>query len=298
MEPAVNTIVGLGEILWDLLPAGRQLGGAPFNFAFHCHQLGHPSCIVSRVGNDDLGRAIRAQLRERNLGDDYVQSDAAHPTGTVRVDVDAEGQPTFTITPDVAYDYLAWDERTSSVFRAARAVCFGTLIQRHPSARGVVRRALRAATRALIIYDINLRQHFYDRATIEESLHASHWAKLNNEELTVLYDILGMPIASEPAALADLRRRYGLDLACLTRGARGCLVQSANEEVDLPGCKVQVVDTVGAGDAFTAGLLVSTLEGKPLCAAADFANRLAARVAASAGGTPLIRREEIEISPD
>jgi fructokinase len=295
MRPERVEIVGLGEILWDLLPDGRRLGGAPFNFTFHCHQLGHPNVMVSRVGADDLGRLIRSSVRDLGLSDAFLQEDADHSTGTVTVAVDPAGQPTYTITPGVAWDYLAWDEGLRSLFGQARAVCFGTLVQRQPSARAAVLSALLATARdALVVYDINLRQHFYNREIIETSLVASGWAKLNDGELLVLSDLLGLSGATDAALLTDLRQRYGLNLVALTRGARGCLVQTSEEEIDLPGVPVQVVDTIGAGDAFTAGLVVSVLEGRPLAEAAAFANRLAARVAASAGGTPVIGRRELQ----
>jgi fructokinase len=295
MNPDSGVIVGLGEVLWDLLPGGRQLGGAPFNFAFHCHQLGHPSVMVSRVGADPAGDDIRAAVRRLGLSDEFLQRDPAHPTGTVRVAVDERGQPAFTITPDVAYDFLAWDAELERLCDRARAVCFGTLAQRHPTARATVQQAVRrVGRRGLVVYDVNLRQHYYDRDVIEASLHASHWAKLNEDELVVLRDLLGLQGATDGALLLNLRRRYHLDLAALTRGEHGCLVQTDAEDVQVPGVAVQVVDTIGAGDSFTAGLLVSVLEGKPIRAAAGFANRLAARVAASAGGTPVIRRAEVE----
>ncbi len=294
MRPQRVEIVGLGEILWDLLPEGPRLGGAPFNFTFHCHQLGRSAVMVSRVGADELGRRIRASVRALGLDDAFLQDDARHATGTVPVVVDAAGQPTFTITPDVAYDHLAWDARLEALIAGARAVCFGTLIQRQPTARATVRRALAAARGAIIVYDVNLRQHYYDRDVIETSLAASRWVKLNDGELLVLRDLLGLAGATDAARLADLRRRYDLELAALTRGERGCLVQTADAEVDLPGVPVRVVDTIGAGDSFTAGLLVSVLEGRPLADAARFANRLAARVAGSAGGTPVIDRREVE----
>jgi fructokinase len=294
MPPPRGTIVGLGEVLWDLLPGGRLLGGAPFNFAFHCHHLGWPSAMVSRVGADDLGREIRAALRERGLSDEFLQEDTAHPTGTVPVTLSPDGQPQFTITPDVAYDHLAWEPAWAALFTAAQAVCFGTLVQRTPAAGEAVRRAVDAARNALVVYDVNLRQHYYSREVVEASLRASRWAKLNDEELALLRELLGLRAGGESATLADLRRRYGLELACVTRGARGCLLQTADEEVVVPGRRVAVVDTVGAGDAFTAGLLVTALEGRPLAEAAAFANRLAARVAASSGGTPRIARDEVE----
>src|SRR5438874_498701 len=137
-------IVGLGEVLWDLLPGGKQPGGAPFNFTFHCHQLGHSSAIVSRVGTDDLGREIRDVLVRLGLPDAFLQADDAHPTGTVQGDVDGSGQPTFTITPDVAWDHLAWDDGLEALLSRAQAVCFGTLAQRHAVSRVTIHRALQA----------------------------------------------------------------------------------------------------------------------------------------------------------
>ncbi len=286
-------IVGLGEILWDLLPTGRQLGGAPFNFAFHCHQLGHEAVMVSRVGDDDLGRAIRELMANHGLSDAALQTDAAHPTGTVDVQLDAAGQPTYTIHSEVAYDFLAWDHRLRMLCSQAQALCFGTLVQRTPLARETVRRAIRSVQGGIVVYDVNLRQQFYDRDTVHESLRLSRWVKLNDDELTVLRGLLGLEGEGESALLADLRRRYDLDLACMTRGSRGCLLRTAEEEIAVPGLPVDVVDTVGAGDAFTAGLLVSVLEGQTIPDAAVFANRLAARVAGSAGGTPRIERASI-----
>src|SRR3954454_15754597 len=150
-------IIGLGEVLWDLLPAGRQLGGAPCNFAFHCRQLGHASAIVSRIGSDELGRELRDAVRRLELPDAYLQDDAQHPTGTVQVALDDRGVPAFTITPEVAYDYLAWHAELGALLTAARAVCFGTLAQRQPAARATILRALAAAPGALIVYDVNLR---------------------------------------------------------------------------------------------------------------------------------------------
>jgi fructokinase len=294
MPPPTVEIVGLGEILWDLLPTGRQLGGAPFNFAFHCHRLGHSSAMVSRVGADDLGRDIRAAVRAAGLSDDWLQEDPQFSTGTVTVEMDPHGRHTFHITPDVAYDHLAWDDRLKDLCSQAQAVCFGTLAQRQPTARDTIRQALRASRNALIVYDVNLRQNYYSREVIEASLTASRWVKLNDDELPVLKGLLGLQGATVSALLADLRRRHGLELAALTRGAQGALLQTDDEEISVAGVPVKVVDTIGAGDAFTAGLLVYVLEGRPLADAAAFANRLAARVASAAGGTPFFERGDVE----
>jgi fructokinase len=288
MQPQAGAIVGIGEVLWDLLPDGRQLGGAPLNFAFHCHQLGQKAVVVSRVGVDEAGQAIRAELAARGLSEDFVQDDATYPTGTVPVRIGESGQPAFTITEDVAYDHLAPDASWDALFGQAVAVCFGTLVQRTAQARFAVRTALTLARNALIICDINLRQHFYSRATIEESLRQCRWVKLSDNEMTLLQPLLGLRDRGPSATLRDLRQRYQIELACMTRGEHGCLLQTDDEEIAVPGIPVKVVDTVGAGDAFTAGLLVKTLKGRALVDAAAFANRLASRVAASRGGTPVI----------
>lgn len=290
----MSEIIGLGEILWDLLPAGRQLGGAPFNFAFHCHQFGHSSLMISRVGADQPGRDIRAAVRALGLADECLQEDPVHPTGTVSVALDEAGKPTYTIHADVAYDFLEWTDELEAKLASARAVCFGTLIQRQPVARATVQRAVRAARKAIVVYDINLRQHYYSRELIEESLGLSRWAKLNDDELEVLTALLGLAGGTPSALLADLRHRYDLEVVALTRGAAGCLVQTRREEVDLPGIPVKVADTVGAGDSFTAALVTYTLEGRNIGEATFYANQLAARVASLPGGTPSILRVEFE----
>jgi fructokinase len=294
MRPQAVEIIGLGEVLWDLFSDGKRLGGAPFNFTFHCHQLGHAAAMVSRVGDDDLGAEIRRTIKSLGLSDTCLQEDPDHPTGTVRVQFDERGQPEYTITPEVAWDYLAWDEDLEALCAGARVVCFGTLAQRHTVARSTIQRALVAARNALLICDINLRQLYYNRAVVEASLHASRWAKLNEDELIVLRELLGLRETTIPALLRELRNAYSLEVVALTRGERGCLVQSSREVVDLPGVPVKVIDTVGAGDAFTAGLASYWLEGRSLPDASAFANRLAARVAASAGGTPAFQRAEVE----
>lgn len=286
-------ILGLGEILWDLLPDGPQLGGAPFNFTFHCHQLGWPAIMVSRIGQDSLGQEIQQRLRELNLSAEQLQVDPTHPTGTVTVAFDTAGQPSYTIHENVAWDHLAWQPDLATLAPSAAAVCFGTLAQRSPASRDTIRRVIEAARSAKIVCDINLRQHFWDREVIEDSLHRTHWLKLNSDELGTLATLLNLGSTEESAALRTLRERFALELVCLTRGADGCRVETATETIEEPGIPVQVVDTIGAGDSFTAGLLVGVLEGRPLREAVARANRLAARVAGSKGGTPRIDPETL-----
>jgi fructokinase len=271
-------IVALGEVLWDLLPAGPRAGGAPFNFAFHCHQLGHPAVIVSRVGDDDLGRRLRAEVRHLGLTDEYIQTDPDHPTGTVQVSLDAAGQPAYTITERVAWDFIEWEPRLDSLAGTARAVCFGTLAQRAPESRSTIRRVV-ARGHGPAILDLNLRPPFDGPDTIRESLDLADWLKLNADEAARL------PTRFDPSAM---------DLVCVTRGAAGCSVRTPTEVIDLPGIPVRVADTIGAGDAFTAALLTHRLEGRPLREAARFANAYAAVVASRVGGTPTVTRAEVE----
>ena len=295
MRGMPSPILGLGEILWDLIPAGKQPGGAPFNFTIHCHQLGWPAIPVSRVGNDDLGKGLRSLILGRGLPDAFLQVDPDYPTGTVGVTLDSTGQPTYVIHTDVAWDHLAFNEDVASLIGQSQAICFGTLAQRHPVSRETVQRMVRHANAAgiLVVFDLNLRPPYNDLAVIEESLHLATWLKLNDDELHELTSRLHLAGTTPSARLACLRDRYHLDLVALTRGAEGCLIQTGREEVDLPGVKVDVVDTIGAGDAFTAALLVAHLQGKTLRQSASWANRIAALVASRPGGTPVLHEEEI-----
>lgn len=288
MNAPRGPILGVGEILWDLLPDGAQLGGAPFNFAFHCHRLGWPCYPVSRIGRDARGDEILTRLDGVGLSRQFVQVDATRPTGTVTVALDAAGQPSYTIHENVAWDHLAPDAALAPLLPTVAAVCFGTLAQRSPGTRQTIQELLAGATAAKVVCDINLRQHYWSREVIEESLRACHWLKLNTDELHVLDDQLGLHALGEAESVASLRERYNLELVCLTRGAAGCLVRTATEQIEEPGIPVTVVDTIGAGDAFTAALLVSVLEGRPLREAVQRANQLAARVAGAKGGTPLL----------
>jgi fructokinase len=276
--PAGSPIVALGEVLWDLLPSGPRAGGAPFNFAFHCHQLGHPAVIVSRVGDDDLGRRLRAEVRRLGLSDKYIQTDRERPTGTVQVSLDAGGQPTYMITENVAWDFIEWGPNLEALAESARAVCFGTLAQRSPESRSSVRRFV-ARAGGPVVLDLNLRPPFDPADTVRDSLDLADWLKLNADEARRL------PTDFDPSAM---------DLVCITRGANGCLVRTPGETVDLPGIPVRVADTIGAGDAFTAALLTQRLDGKPLRDAARFANAYAAVVASKPGGTPTVTRAEVE----
>ncbi len=288
-------IIGLGEILWDVFEDGKVLGGAPANFAYHANSLGERGVPLSRVGRDDLGDEILEVIGRLGMSTDYLQRDPDRPTGTVPVRLDSDGTPHFTIVEDVAWDYLEADEAWLALAARSQAVCFGTLAQRCPKSRATVYRVLAQAGQALKVCDINFRQHFYSREVVAESLAAASVLKLNDQEVTQLRELLAPGTKGDTDAfMRGLSADYGLELACITLGADGCRLISADEVVARPVPPVQVVDTVGSGDAFAAGLVVKYLEGGSLAAVADAANLLGAYVAGRRGATPALTAEVVE----
>lgn len=280
-------VVGLGEVLWDLFPEGKQLGGAPANFAYITNLLGDRGIIASRVGHDALGDEIQQRLGTLGLEASYLQSDSARPTGTVRVRVDQDGQARFEITDMVAWDFLEWTPAWESLAQQADAICFGSLAQRSPASRETIHKFLGAARPGTArIFDVNLRQAFYSAKVLSESLKFADIAKLNAEELPRVVELLGIPHHGEQPSAERLRFAYGLKLVCVTRGARGSLLVSESERHEHPGFRVQVADTVGAGDAFTAALVHHFLRGAGLAAMNEAANRIGAWVASCVGATP------------
>jgi fructokinase len=308
----MNPIVGIGELLWDVYPDRKVAGGAPFNFAFHCHRLGHPAAIVSRVGDDDLGRELRERVRELGLSDEYIQTDRDHPTGTVRVSLDANKVPTYTITEYVAWDYIAWEEKLEALVKSYRAVCFGTLAQRFGTPVPIHRFATTTRTQwshrpppQLVVFDVNLRGSCFDTEHLQWGLKISDWCKVNGDELRLLCDLFSCDSLEDLAETMGPFRRFA---AIVTHGEAGCEIYSAWEDRDTngdpdfpcetfhePGVAAKVVDTVGAGDAFTAAMVCLHLEGRPLRECARFANHYAARVCEQPGGTPTIDRAEVEL---
>lgn len=281
------TIVGLGELLWDLFPAGRQLGGAPANFAYCSHLLGDNGTVVSRVGADELGNDIRESLATFGLSDDFVQTDDEHPTGTVKVKLDKAGQPDFTITDPSAWDFLEWNAPLQHLAKSADAVAFGTLAQRSSQSKDTIRTFLDALRPdAAKVFDVNLRQTFHSAEVLRESIARATIVKLNQDEVPKVATLLDLPVKDIRAFGLEVLDRFNLPLICITRGEKGSLLISATEEHDHPGYRVKVRDAVGAGDAFTAGLVNQLLHGAPLAEANDFANRMGAWVASNSGAMP------------
>ncbi len=293
MQPTeLPIVVGLGEVLWDCFAESRLPGGAPANVAFHACQLGCRGIVCSRVGQDPLGDELLAFLVGQGLETDWVQRDRVHPTGTVTVDTSRPDHPRFIIHENVAWDALDFDAATEMLMGRAAAVCFGTLAQRSPGSRQTIQRTIRAVRPdCLVVYDVNLRQHFYDRERLEASLRAAAIVKLNAEEVIEIDKLLGLDSPDQERFARALQERYGVDTVCITRGDRGCLLVGPDRIVDDPGTPVRVADAVGAGDAFTAALILARLRRWPLESQASFANAVGALVASRPGAMPLLREE-------
>lgn len=281
------TVVGLGEILWDFLPSGRQLGGAPANFAYCSHLLGSRGIVASRVGNDQLGQDIRDSLKTAGIPDQFVQSDDSQPTGTVQVQVDSSGQPKFEITQPAAWDFLQWTEDWRGLAKSADAICFGSLAQRSEKSRATILNFLDATRgKAVVMFDVNLRQEFFSEEIICQSLHRANAMKLNHEEAPRIKDLLGVTEQDDIRFCRSLIDRFDLKLICITRGDKGSLLCNRRNVHEHPGYRVKVKNTVGAGDAFTAALVHNCLRQRPLAEVNDTANRMGAWVASHAGAMP------------
>lgn len=282
-------IVGLGELIWDFLPEGRQLGGAPTNFAYISRVLGNRAVVASRIGTDELGREALTRLERMKISTRYLQLDNEHPTGTVRVRIDERGEPRFAMNENSAWDYLEWPGNWEELAPRADAVCFGTLGQRKPQARETMLRFLRQTrSHALRIFDVNLRHSFFTAEMLNESLRLATIVKLNSEELSTVAGMLKLDEREEEPLARRLLALYGLELVAITRGEHGSLLVTNAEAANHPGFKIQVKDTIGAGDAFTATLAHYYLRRASLPDISAAANRMGAWVATQAGATPLV----------
>jgi fructokinase len=281
-----STIVGLGEVLWDVFPEGPRFGGAPANFACHAAMLGAEAVMVSQVGDDELGQRAIASLRGHGVNTDHIGRSGDSPTGTVQVELDEAGKPRFEIRERVAWDSIPWSDDLEALAARADAVCFGTLAQRGETSRRTIRRFLEATgPDCLRIFDVNLRQQFYDPHVVLDSLRLADALKLNDEELPLVASMCGVA-GDDLDVMAELRERYGLRLLALTRGAHGAVLLSGAAASQCQGPPVQVKDTVGAGDSFTAAMVFGWLQGRDLDAICRHACRVAAFVCSQPGATP------------
>jgi fructokinase len=297
MPEQIFTIVGIGELLWDLLPTGRQLGGAPGNFAYITSLLGDRGVPASRVGNDELGQEVLGKLSTLGLPTEYLQFDPAHGTGTVKVQIDGSGQPCYEIVQGVAWDFLEWTSQWRMLAEKADAICFGSLAQRSTRSRETIRAFLRASRPGTMkVFDVNLRQSFYNAEVLASAFAVADIAKLNHEELPHVMRLLGLSYDGDVSSVERLRETQRLKLVCVTRGEHGSVLADESGTDAHPGFEIQVADTVGSGDAFTAALVNRYLRRGSLADMNDMANRAGAWVASKVGAMPApgdVRIEEV-----
>jgi len=283
-------VIGFGELLWDMLPAGKQIGGAPGNFAFHAAQCGMNSCLMSAVGVDDLGDELLHLADLRGLH--YIVSKTDKPTGTVDVRLDDNGIPQYVIHENVAWDYISFTPEEEKLVKRAEAFCFGTLAQRNNESRATLLHLLQLMKpTALKIFDINLRQHFYDEEIIRESLSRCNVLKLNEDEIKIIGYILGHGETNAQRLCEQLLEDYALRFLIFTCGAKGSYVMSHAENSYLKTPQVKVADTVGAGDAFTAAFCAAYMFGKSLQEAHRLAVEISAYVCTQHGAMPVLPDE-------
>lgn len=296
MKYTINyKIVGIGEVLWDLLPQGRQLGGAPTNFAYHAKALGANACVITRVGKDEYGEEVLRRFKSIGFPLELVQIDEVYPTGTVSVELSPEGVPNFTIHAPAAWDYMEVTDPALAAVKSADVVCFGTLAQRNEKSGETVRRLVSASSEAAIrIFDINLRQRYYSHFIIEESLRLADVLKINESEWQVLagmFDLCG----DLKDQVKNLVEKYKLNTVAVTFGADGSLLYRDGKWSRYKPRPVKVVDTVGAGDAFTAVLAIGMLKKLDLDKINHAANEIAAYVCTQPGATPPLPHELLDI---
>lgn len=291
-------IIGIGEALWDMLPAGRQLGGAPSNFAYHMSQFGFDATAVSAVGRDEAGDDLISELDSRGLK--HLMPRVDHPTGTVEVTLDSAGVPQYDIRRDVAWDFIPLTPELQSLASACRCVCFGSLAQRSAVSRATITALLDAMPQqALKVFDINLRQEYYDRDVVESSLSRCHILKINDEETHAVARLLSLGTDDEQQICLQLKQQYGLRAVILTCGTNGSHVFHDGGISSLPTPHVTVADTVGAGDSFTAGFCAALLSGCPVGKAHEVAVATSAYVCTQHGAMPRLPREITDaVNPD
>ncbi|MHB8303262.1 MAG: PfkB family carbohydrate kinase [Acidobacteriaceae bacterium] len=290
-EPNPFRIAAVGELLWDMMPEGVRLGGAPANFIAMVAALGDEAYLVSCVGDDDLGKRALGELVAHRVGVDYISCDRSRPTGSVTVTLDAKDGPSYRIHEDVAWDHVAASPSLMALAPTLDAICFGTLAQRSAATKATLRQLV-DGTRpdCLRVFDVNLRPPFWTPEALAWGCSRATILKMNHEEVALVAEAVGAPAQGKgPLQAAQFfLERFSLQLVAITRGGKGCLLVARDEVQDHPGIATTLVDSIGAGDAFTAALTHSALRGSSLASMAEAANRWGAWVASQPGGMPWV----------
>lgn len=285
-------VVGMGEALWDVLPEGKKIGGAPANFAYHVSQFGLPSCVVSAIGDDALGKEIIENFTSKGL--DQLIAEVPYPTGTVQVEIDQTGIPLYDIKENVAWDNIPYTEHLDALAKRTKAVCFGSLAQRNVVSRNTINHFLDTMPKdddSLIVFDVNLRQGFYNKEILCKSMQNCNILKINDEELITVSRMFGYPGIDLQDKCWILLGKYNLKMLILTCGINGSYVFTPGNVSFQPTPKVEVADTVGAGDSFTAAFIASILKGKSVTEAHSIAVKTSAYVCTQKGAMPILPPE-------
>lgn len=285
-------VVGMGEALWDVLPEGKKIGGAPANFAYHVSQVGFPSCVVSAIGDDALGKEIIENFTSKGL--DQLIAEVPYPTGTVQVEIDQTGIPLYDIKENVAWDNIPYTEHLDALAKRTKAVCFGSLAQRNVVSRETINHFLDTMPKdddSLVVFDVNLRQGFYNKEILCKSMQNCNILKINDEELITVSRMFGYPGIDLQDKCWILLGKYNLKMLILTCGINGSYVFTPGNVSFQPTPKVEVADTVGAGDSFTAAFIASILKGKSVTEAHSIAVKTSAYVCTQKGAMPILPPE-------
>lgn len=285
-------VVGMGEALWDVLPEGKKIGGAPANFAYHVSQFGFPSCVVSAIGDDALGKEIIENFTSKGL--DQLIAEVPYPTGTVQVEIDQTGIPLYDIKENVAWDNIPYTEHLDALAKRTKAVCFGSLAQRNVVSRETINHFLDTMPKdddSLVVFDVNLRHGFYNKEILCKSMQNCNILKINEEELITVSRMFGYPGIDLQDKCWILLGKYNLKMLILTCGINGSYVFTPGNVSFQPTPKVEVADTVGAGDSFTAAFIASILKGKSVTEAHTIAVKTSAFVCTQKGAMPILPPE-------
>ncbi|HOI48045.1 MAG TPA: PfkB family carbohydrate kinase [Prolixibacteraceae bacterium] len=290
-------IVAFGELVWDIFPDGKKIGGAPSNLVYRVNALGDLGYLLSRVGEDKLGEEALKMLAQMHIADDNVQIDPVFPTGTVAVKIGSDGRPDYTIHTDVAFDHIEFTAEALKLVREADCLCYGTLVQRYGISKNTLRELLNEAPEPLKFLDLKLRKNCYNRAIIESSLRSANILRVKENELYTLKNELDLFEFESKGISAELINEYNLDIVLVTRGKDGAFaLDKEGNYFEDRGYEIKFVDTVGSGVAFSAGFLHYFLAGEGVEAALQFANAAGALTAATAGATtPVSKRQILEL---
>ena len=280
-------VVGLGEVLWDMLPEGRKIGGAPVNFAYHAGQFGIDTMAVSAIGNDKLGEDTIAEMNGKHLN--HIFPSVPYPTGSVQVSLDEKGVPAYDIKENVAWDNIPFTNEIESVARNCQAVCFGSLAQRNAVSRNTIRKFIESTPSGCIrIFDINLRQNFYTSNVIRDSLEHCNILKINDEEIMLVSRMFNYDSSNIENVCHTIMEDFSLEMVILTCGTKGSYIFTKGGVSFMPTPKVNVADTVGAGDSFTGSFCAAILRGLPVAEAHKKAVEVSAYVCTQNGAMPEI----------